>query len=194
LFPDHGEDRRRAETGARAVLGAGGVRGRRVQRTRHPTESRPGTLPVPVGPVALHRGQAPARGLPGARGAGPAQPAPLLREEARRSRPGGDPGGRQRNPRQARRARHRRPDHHGGGADRGAAGAGPLPPVHLLGYVSEPLVRTQLMDWTVAGRNKKLGLSGRKSRDVGILSTSKLYSLGDKIFAFTPQVRPNLFV
>lgn len=38
------------------------------------------------------------------------------------------------------------------------------------------------------GRNKKLGLSGRKSRDVGILSTSKLYSLGDKIFAFTPQV------
>jgi phosphorylase kinase alpha/beta subunit len=50
------------------------------------------------------------------------------------------------------------------------------------------------MDWTVAGRNKKLGLSGRKSRDVGILSTSKLYSLGDKIFAFTPQVRPNLFV
>lgn len=40
----------------------------------------------------------------------------------------------------------------------------------------------------VLGRNKKLGLSGRKSRDVGILSTSKLYSLGDKIFAFTPQV------
>lgn len=38
------------------------------------------------------------------------------------------------------------------------------------------------------GRNKKLGLSGRKSRDVGILSTSKLYSLGEKIFAFTPQV------
>lgn len=38
------------------------------------------------------------------------------------------------------------------------------------------------------GRNKKLGLSGRKSRDVGILSTSKLYSLHDKIFAFTPQV------
>lgn len=38
------------------------------------------------------------------------------------------------------------------------------------------------------GRNKKLGLSGRKSRDVGILSTSKLYSLNDRIFAFTPQV------
>lgn len=42
--------------------------------------------------------------------------------------------------------------------------------------------------YTYLGRNKKLGLSGRKSRDVGILSTSKLYALGDKIFAFTPQV------
>ncbi|XP_066589862.1 probable phosphorylase b kinase regulatory subunit alpha isoform X2 [Prorops nasuta] len=41
--------------------------------------------------------------------------------------------------------------------------------------------------YTFLGRNKKLGLSGRKSRDVGILSTSKLYSLHDKIFAFTPQ-------
>ncbi|KAJ9596970.1 hypothetical protein L9F63_012000, partial [Diploptera punctata] len=37
-------------------------------------------------------------------------------------------------------------------------------------------------------RNKKLGLSGRKSRDVGILSTSKLYSLNDRVFAFTPQL------
>ncbi|XP_071566036.1 probable phosphorylase b kinase regulatory subunit alpha isoform X2 [Temnothorax nylanderi] len=41
--------------------------------------------------------------------------------------------------------------------------------------------------YTYLGRNKKLGLLGRKSRDVGILSTSKLYSLHDKIFAFTPQ-------
>ncbi|XP_045480268.1 probable phosphorylase b kinase regulatory subunit alpha isoform X3 [Harmonia axyridis] len=41
--------------------------------------------------------------------------------------------------------------------------------------------------YTYLGRNKKLGLTGRKSRDVGILSTSKLYALGDKIFAFTPQ-------
>lgn len=38
------------------------------------------------------------------------------------------------------------------------------------------------------GRNKKLKLSGRQSRDVGLLSTSKLYSLQDRIFAFTPQV------
>ncbi|KOC69336.1 putative phosphorylase b kinase regulatory subunit alpha [Habropoda laboriosa] len=42
--------------------------------------------------------------------------------------------------------------------------------------------------YTYLGRNQKLGLSGRKSRDVGILSTSKLYSLNDKIFAFTPQL------
>ncbi|KAK0159634.1 hypothetical protein PV327_010728 [Microctonus hyperodae] len=42
--------------------------------------------------------------------------------------------------------------------------------------------------YTYLGRNKKLGLSGRKSRDVGILSTSKLYSLNEKIFAFTPQL------
>lgn len=42
--------------------------------------------------------------------------------------------------------------------------------------------------YTYLGRNRKLGLSGRKSRDVGILSTSKLYSLKDRIFAFTPQV------
>ncbi|KAH9640651.1 hypothetical protein HF086_000595 [Spodoptera exigua] len=42
--------------------------------------------------------------------------------------------------------------------------------------------------YTYLGRNKKLGLSGRKSRDVGILSTSKLYSLNDRIFAFTPQI------
>jgi phosphorylase kinase alpha/beta subunit len=38
------------------------------------------------------------------------------------------------------------------------------------------------------GYNKKLALSGRQSREVGLLSTSKLYSLQDKIFAFTPQV------
>lgn len=38
------------------------------------------------------------------------------------------------------------------------------------------------------GRNKKLQLTGRANRDVGLLSTSKLYSLHDRIFAFTPQV------
>ncbi|XP_073998060.1 probable phosphorylase b kinase regulatory subunit alpha isoform X1 [Rhodnius prolixus] len=42
--------------------------------------------------------------------------------------------------------------------------------------------------YTYLGRNEKLNLTGRISRDVGILSTSKLYSLNDKIFAFTPQL------
>ncbi|KAI5731071.1 hypothetical protein M8J77_004163 [Diaphorina citri] len=41
--------------------------------------------------------------------------------------------------------------------------------------------------YTYLGRNEKLELTGRKSRDVGILSTSKLYALHDRIFAFTPQ-------
>ena len=39
-----------------------------------------------------------------------------------------------------------------------------------------------------SGKNDKLGLSGRKNRDIGILTTSKLYKIQDKIFAFTPQV------
>ena len=38
-----------------------------------------------------------------------------------------------------------------------------------------------------SGRNEKLGLTGRINRDVGILTTSKLYKIQDKIFAFTPQ-------
>nr|CAH0099835.1 unnamed protein product [Daphnia galeata] len=42
--------------------------------------------------------------------------------------------------------------------------------------------------YTYLGQNKKLNLSGRRSRDVGILSTSKLYALQDRIFAFTPQL------
>lgn len=41
---------------------------------------------------------------------------------------------------------------------------------------------------SLIGQNKKLGLSGRYSREVGLLSTSKLYTLQDRIFAFTPQV------
>ena len=42
--------------------------------------------------------------------------------------------------------------------------------------------------YTYLGRNHKLKLSGRVSQDVGILSTSKLYCLRDKIFTFPPQV------
>ncbi|KAI7697695.1 hypothetical protein SSS_07160 [Sarcoptes scabiei] len=41
--------------------------------------------------------------------------------------------------------------------------------------------------YSFLGKNKKLGLTGRVSKEVGILSTSKLYSLQDKIFVFTPQ-------
>lgn len=42
--------------------------------------------------------------------------------------------------------------------------------------------------YSYLGKNEKLKLSGRVSKDIGILSTSKLYSLQDKIFVFTPQV------
>ena len=42
------------------------------------------------------------------------------------------------------------------------------------------------------GYSKKLSLTGRPSRELGPLSTSKLYSLQDKIFAFTPQVCPQI--
>lgn len=69
---------------------------------------------------------------------------------------------------------------------------------HLYTYLGKSAVRTCLIFFNslmCLGRNKKLGLSGRKSRDVGILSTSKLYAMGDKIFAFTPQVnKSNIFV
>ena len=36
------------------------------------------------------------------------------------------------------------------------------------------------------GRNAKLGLSGRSNRDVGILTTSKVYKVQEKVFVFTP--------
>ena len=37
------------------------------------------------------------------------------------------------------------------------------------------------------GHSKKLGLTGRKNSDVGILTTSKLFKIQDKTFVFTPQ-------
>ncbi|XP_077984081.1 phosphorylase b kinase regulatory subunit alpha, liver isoform-like isoform X2 [Glandiceps talaboti] len=37
------------------------------------------------------------------------------------------------------------------------------------------------------GKNKRMNLSGRPSHDIGLLSTSKLYMLQDKILVFTPQ-------
>lgn len=67
---------------------------------------------------------------------------------------------------------------------------------HLYTYLGmmKLLYLQELVNIVFLGRNKKLGLSGRKSRDVGILSTSKLYAMGDKIFAFTPQVSTTLFL
>eukprot|EP00092_Neocalanus_flemingeri_P036527 GFUD01039770.1.p1 GENE.GFUD01039770.1~~GFUD01039770.1.p1 ORF type:complete len:1190 (+),score=295.95 GFUD01039770.1:88-3657(+) len=41
--------------------------------------------------------------------------------------------------------------------------------------------------YTFLGRNRKLGLSGRRSLDVGILATSRVYKIQNKTFIFTPQ-------
>ncbi|XP_077488614.1 LOW QUALITY PROTEIN: putative phosphorylase b kinase regulatory subunit alpha [Amblyomma americanum] len=37
------------------------------------------------------------------------------------------------------------------------------------------------------GQSRKLGLKGRPSKDVGLLATSKLYLLQDRLFVFSPQ-------
>ncbi|XP_077538850.1 putative phosphorylase b kinase regulatory subunit alpha [Haemaphysalis longicornis] len=37
------------------------------------------------------------------------------------------------------------------------------------------------------GHSRKLGISGRCSKDVGLLATSKIYSLREQFFVFTPQ-------
>ena len=41
--------------------------------------------------------------------------------------------------------------------------------------------------YTFLGRSKKLGLTGCKNTDVGILTTSKIYRIQDRTFVFTPQ-------
>lgn len=38
-----------------------------------------------------------------------------------------------------------------------------------------------------AGRNPKLGLTGRPYRRIGVLGTSKFYIIRNTMFAFTPQ-------
>lgn len=40
-----------------------------------------------------------------------------------------------------------------------------------------------------AGRNQRLGLTGRPYRRIGTLGTSKFYIIRDTVFSFTPQVR-----
>ncbi|CAN7993482.1 unnamed protein product [Ixodes hexagonus] len=49
-------------------------------------------------------------------------------------------------------------------------------PARVLGHI-----------YTYLGRSPKLSLSGRQSRDVGILSTSKMYLFKDSLLVFTPQ-------
>ncbi|XP_013379193.1 probable phosphorylase b kinase regulatory subunit alpha [Lingula anatina] len=46
--------------------------------------------------------------------------------------------------------------------------------------------------YSLLGKNKKLGLTGRPSSEVGLLATSKLYRLGDHIYAFMPQFMDQL--
>ena len=48
--------------------------------------------------------------------------------------------------------------------------------------------------YTFLGRNEKLGMSGRRTLDVGIETTSRYYKVQDKMFVFTPQsVDRNLY-
>ena len=41
--------------------------------------------------------------------------------------------------------------------------------------------------YTFLGKNEKLGMSGRRTLDVGIETTSRFYKVQDKMFVFTPQ-------
>ncbi|XP_039210857.1 phosphorylase b kinase regulatory subunit alpha, skeletal muscle isoform isoform X1 [Crotalus tigris] len=51
-----------------------------------------------------------------------------------------------------------------------------IQPARILSYIYARL-----------GRNKRLGLSGRPLRHMGVLATSKFYDIRDNIFAFTPE-------
>lgn len=44
---------------------------------------------------------------------------------------------------------------------------------------------------SVSGRNKRLGLTGRPYRRIGVLGSSKFYIIRKNIFSFTPQVNKN---
>jgi phosphorylase kinase alpha/beta subunit len=41
----------------------------------------------------------------------------------------------------------------------------------------------------IIGKNKKLGLTGRPSGEIGLLATSKLYVMNEQMLAFIPQVK-----
>ncbi|XP_052825241.1 probable phosphorylase b kinase regulatory subunit alpha isoform X5 [Octopus bimaculoides] len=49
-------------------------------------------------------------------------------------------------------------------------------PARILSYI-----------YSFLGKNKRLGLTGRPSSEIGLLATSKLYTLKDQILAFAPQ-------
>ncbi|XP_058052751.1 phosphorylase b kinase regulatory subunit alpha, skeletal muscle isoform isoform X3 [Ahaetulla prasina] len=51
-----------------------------------------------------------------------------------------------------------------------------IQPARILSYIYARL-----------GRNKRMGLSGRPLRHMGVLATSKFYDIRDNIFAFTPE-------
>uniref|UniRef100_A0A0L8H1E6 Phosphorylase b kinase regulatory subunit n=1 Tax=Octopus bimaculoides TaxID=37653 RepID=A0A0L8H1E6_OCTBM len=54
-------------------------------------------------------------------------------------------------------------------------------PARILSYI-----------YSFLGKNKRLGLTGRPSSEIGLLATSKLYTLKDQILAFAPQFLDNL--
>ncbi|XP_077486077.1 putative phosphorylase b kinase regulatory subunit alpha [Amblyomma americanum] len=60
-----------------------------------------------------------------------------------------------------------------------------LTEVHHLFEVHPARVLGKL--YSHLGQNRKMGLTGRACSDVGLLATSKIYSLGESMFVFTPQ-------
>ncbi|CAC5360422.1 Phosphorylase b kinase regulatory subunit alpha, liver isoform,Probable phosphorylase b kinase regulatory subunit alpha,Phosphorylase b kinase regulatory subunit alpha, skeletal muscle isoform [Mytilus coruscus] len=56
--------------------------------------------------------------------------------------------------------------------------------VHPI-HVYPARVLTQI--YSLLGKNKKLGLTGRPSSEVGLLATSKLYVMNEQMLAFIPQ-------
>ncbi|KAG0410769.1 hypothetical protein HPB47_012118 [Ixodes persulcatus] len=63
----------------------------------------------------------------------------------------------------------------------------PLQTVAEVGPVEVQPARVLGQLYSHLGQSRKLSLSGRASKDVGLLATSKLYLLQDRLFAFTPQ-------
>lgn len=65
-------------------------------------------------------------------------------------------------------------------------------PAKLLGqaynYLGEYIDRLMNGWFMSPGQNRKMGLSGRFKKEVGVLSTSMLYSVRESIYAFYPSV------